>query len=150
MSVSVEDSNTNDARPNRLFRWLWGVSILCCITGVYFGFTDLNKSVDAPSGNALKTLETLGVTQLYQHVVWLGWARVLLNIASIFALWQIFNQSKMGAKLYAGAQLMLVLMPLIFIGFGNTALYYIGITGGLSFLLSMIILWASKDFRRDL
>lgn len=150
MSVPAEETNTSDARPNRLFRWTWGLAVLLCIAGVYFGFTDLNKSVDAGSENALKTLETLGSTGLYKHTVWLGWIRILFSIASIFALWTIYSQSKIGAKLFASAQFLMVLLPLIFLGFGGSALYYIGFTGGLSFLLALTFLWASKDFRIDL
>jgi hypothetical protein len=137
---------TRSARPNWLFRLFWNITVLLCITSLYFGITDLGKSFAGADEAFQLAVAAAGSESLFEFAGLLGWSKILLSLASMVGLWGIYQQKKKGAYLFLGCQIVMIVVPLLVLGADNHFLYSVGLTGASLFFMGLIFIWAAPSF----
>jgi len=112
----------------------WIVLLTAGLAELYFGMSDLNKTLTAVPEAFEETVEAMGSTDLYRNSLLMGIGRIVLGVAMVLVA---LFRAKLNQKLLAvfGFILFATTFPLFWlIDDTATVFYYLGFTRALSLI----------------
>ena len=98
---------------------------------------DLETETEPVAGVATHVIQA--VQQLMQHITAFGFLRILFSIGAVLGVVMMWNLKKQGFYLYAGFRVLILLVPVLVMGFNIISIFMVA--SGLVFTALFILLY---------